>query len=106
LNITFDPINDDGTVNSKLIDNSNLGILPNSLADMYNYCYGDSSDERNHWRNEHECQTIDIMSKVLGIKDPKGYLTSGGTEGNISATWWCKRYLLSLSKARLEELRV
>lgn len=38
------------------------------------------------------------MGKLMGIQDAAGYMSSGGTEGNLAAIWWCKTNLTSKSK--------
>lgn len=59
---------------------------------------GDPTDPRVLWRNPHEKEVIEVMGKLLGINDVSGYMTSGGTEGNLAAIWWCKTNLLSKSQ--------
>ena len=98
IDTTFSPKNDDGSRNYKIVDSSNIGIIPGSLADTFNFCYGDPSDPNVAWRNPHERQVIEIMGKLLGIPNVSGYMTSGGTEGNLAAIWWCKMNLVTRSK--------
>jgi glutamate/tyrosine decarboxylase-like PLP-dependent enzyme len=46
------------------------------------------------------------MGKVMGIENPAGYVTSGGTEGNMACLWWCRLYLSKVSaeiRYRLEK---
>lgn len=45
------------------------------------------------------------MGKLMGIQDAAGYMSSGGTEGNLAAIWWCKTNLTSKSKERILELK-
>lgn len=45
------------------------------------------------------------MGKLLGIPNVSGYITSGGTEGNLAAIWWCKNNLLSKSKNQIQEIK-
>ena len=33
------------------------------------------------------------MGKLLGIPNVTGYMSSGGTEGNLAGIWWCKTNL-------------
>lgn len=54
IDTTFNPKNDDGTMNYKIIDSTNIGIIPGSLSDHFNFCYGDPSDPKVAWRNPHE----------------------------------------------------
>ena len=35
-----------------------------------------------------EREVIAILGNYLNIKSPTGYVTSGGTEGNMAALWW------------------
>lgn len=105
IDTTFYPTNLDGTRNYKIVDSSMLGIIPGSLADTFNFCYGDPSDPKVTWRNPHERDVIEIMGKLMGIQDVSGYMTSGGTEGNLAAIWWCKTNLLSKSKTKLANIK-
>lgn len=50
--------NDDGSENYKIIDSTNLGIIPGSLADAFNFCYGDPLDDNARWRNPHEREIV------------------------------------------------
>lgn len=54
IDTTFSPVNDDGTCNYKIVDSTNIGIIPGSLSDNFNFCYGDPSDPKVAWRNPHE----------------------------------------------------
>lgn len=105
IDTTFYPVNPDGSKNHKIVDSSSLGIIPGSLADTYNFCYGDPSDPKALWGNPHEKEVVEIMGKLLGIQDVTGYMSSGGTEGNLAAIWWCKTNLTSRSKWRMGEIK-
>eukprot|EP00347_Sterkiella_histriomuscorum_P004325 403360874 len=105
IETTFSPVNADGTCNYKIVDSTNLGIIPGSLADNFNFCYGDPSDPKVAWRNPHERQTVEIFGKILGIEDVSGYMTSGGSEANLAAIWWCKLNLTMVSRAKIGEFK-
>ena len=45
------------------------------------------------------------MGQLLGIQDVTGYMSSGGTEGNLAAIWWCKVNLTSRSRFRIKEIK-
>ncbi len=54
----------------------------------------------------HDCE-LDVMKTLgnyFGIEKPIGYITSGGTEGNLAGIWWCKRYLTIRSKVSVRQL--
>lgn len=97
IETTFYPQNLDGSTNYKIVDNTPLGIIPGSLADTFNFCNGDPTHPESFWRNPHEKEVIELMGKLLGIRDVAGYMSSGGTEGNLAAIWWCKTNLTSRS---------
>ena len=56
---------------------------------------------------ELEIDVIRTFSSLLGLSEGevKGYITSGGTEGNFACLWWTKRYLTIKSKDELNKLR-
>lgn len=103
IDTTFNPINEDGTCNYKIVDSTSIGIIPGSLSDNFNFCYGDPSDPKVAWRNPHERQVVEIMGKLLGIDPVSGYMTSGGSEANLAAIWWCKLNLIMHSRAKITE---
>ena len=76
-----------------MVDSTALGIYQGSLCDYFNFCYGDPSDPGCRWRNPHEREVVEIMGKLVGMPDTSGYLTSGGSEANLSGLWWCKLWL-------------
>lgn len=101
IDTTFYPTNADGTKNYKIVDSSVLGIIPGSLAETFNYCSGDPTDPDTKWQNPHEQYVITQMGKLLGIPDVTGYMSSGGTEGNLAAIWWCKTNLTTRSQSKI-----
>jgi hypothetical protein len=60
-------VNEDGSSNYKIVDNSKIGITSGSLADTFNLALGDPSDIENIWRNPDEEEVIRIMGKLVGI---------------------------------------
>jgi hypothetical protein len=54
IDVSYDKYNADGSENYKVVDCSVIGIIPDSLADIYNFCYGDPMDEDYYVRNDHE----------------------------------------------------
>ena len=102
---TFDYQNKDGTYNYKMVDNQQIGIIPGSLAETSNFCVGDPTNPQVLSRNPHEQEVIEIMGRLLGIPNAGGYMTSGGTEGNLAAIWWCKNNLVGKSKGQIVSLK-
>lgn len=45
------------------------------------------------------------MGRILGIPNVAGYLTSGGTEGNLAAIWFCKNNLVGRSQKLIRSLK-
>ncbi len=83
-----------------IVDNSMLGILPGSLANVLLNNVGDpfkDSETSLMEVKKHERHLIAILEKYYGLpKDgARGYVTTGGTEGNFAGLWWSKRYLIS-----------
>ena len=64
------------------------------MADRYLLAYGDPYLE-TRWHDEivDESKVIDTFAKYMGVNDPHGYVTSGGTESNFACIWWCQSYL-------------
>ena len=48
---------------------------------------------------KHEREIISILEKFYGLplNDARGYVTTGGTEGNFASLWWSKRYIINKS---------
>ena len=89
IKITHDPSHPDARY--RVIDNSNLGIEPGSLADFFVINTGDpqlKSDIVYDEANAIELEVLSICGKLLNIKEPYGYVTTGGTEGNHACIWW------------------
>lgn len=42
---------------------------------------------------------------MLGLEPVSGYMTSGGSEANLSAIWWCKLNLTMNSRGKISELK-
>ncbi len=105
IETTFSPANPDGSLNHKIVDSTNIGIYQGSLSDNFNFCYGDPSDEKVKWRNPHERQVVEILGGLLGYENASGYMTSGGSEANLAAIWWCKLFLRQISRPKIAEAR-
>lgn len=83
-----------------VVDNRVLGIQPNSLANVLLNNVGDpfkDSETSLMEVKKHERQVIAILSRYFGMNEDemRGYVTTGGTEGNFAGLWWSKRYLIS-----------
>ena len=48
---------------------------------------------------KHEREIIGILANYYGLEkdDARGYVTTGGTEGNFAGLWWSRRYLINRS---------
>ncbi|WP_032114018.1 pyridoxal-dependent decarboxylase [Candidatus Paracaedibacter symbiosus] len=98
-----------GLERHKIINNSVLGILPGSLAEMFLVNVGDPRYESNSHPIETkkiERDVIEIMTAYLGLSPGKGagYVTAGGTEANFAGLWWSRRYLLHKNEALIQEI--
>lgn len=83
-----------------VIDNQNLGIKPDSLANILLNNVGDpfkDSETSLMEVKKHEREIIYILEKYYGLgkNEARGYVTTGGTEGNFASLWWSKRYLIN-----------
>jgi histidine decarboxylase len=83
-----------------VINNKVLGIKPQSLADVLLNNVGDpfkDSETSLLEVKKHEREILTIIENYFGIEKEgaKGYMTSGGTEGNFAALWWSRRYLIN-----------
>jgi len=83
-----------------ILDNELLGIKPDSLANILINNVGDPFKDSETSLMEvkrHERMLIAILEKFYGLKEneARGYVTTGGTEGNFAALWWSKRYMIS-----------
>lgn len=91
-----------------VIDNTALGIMPGTLANVLLNNVGDpfrDSETSLMEVKKHERALIAILEKYYGLaKDEvRGYVTTGGTEGNFASLWWSKRYLINKSLDELIE---
>jgi glutamate/tyrosine decarboxylase-like PLP-dependent enzyme len=98
-----------GTPDQKVIDNRPLGIIPNSMFEWQIFQVGDpwvDSLTYNNY-NQQEREVIEIVGKYLGMNsgEIKGYVSSGGTEGNISAFWWSIRNFKQKNEINLNKLK-
>jgi histidine decarboxylase len=83
-----------------IVDNKSLGIRPGSLANVLLNNVGDPFKDSETSLMEvkrHERELIAILEQYYGLpKDgARGYVTTGGTEGNFAGLWWTKRYLIT-----------
>lgn len=89
-----------------VIDNKILGIKPRSLANILLNNVGDpfkDSETSLMEVKQHERILINILAKFYGLEEDqaRGYVTTGGTEGNFAGLWWSKRYLINKSLPQL-----
>lgn len=92
-----------------VIDNNILGIKPGSLANVLLNNVGDPFKDSETSLMEvkrHERAIISILERFYGVeKDQiRGYVTTGGTEGNFAGLWWSKRYLINKALDKLIEI--
>lgn len=83
-----------------VVDNTILGINPGSLANVLLNNVGDpfkDSETSLLEVKKHEREIISILERFYGLplSDARGYVTTGGTEGNFASLWWSKRYLIN-----------
>ena len=83
-----------------IVDNRELGIQPGTLANVLLNNVGDpfkDSETSLMEVKKHEREVIAILERFYGLNkdDARGYVTTGGTEGNFAALWWSKRYLIN-----------
>lgn len=94
----------------KFIDNTPIGILPNSIAELITIQVGDPWRDSNmhHNVNEFEREVIHVLARFFETEPDglRGYVTSGGTEANQACLWWSKRYLLEKSAHSLENNKI
>lgn len=89
-----------------IVDNTILGIRPHSLANVLLNNVGDpfkDSETSLLEVKKHEREVLSILERYYGLKpgEARGYVTTGGTEGNFAALWWSKRYLINLCMEKL-----
>lgn len=85
-----------------VLSNEKLGIKSDSLANILLNNVGDPFKDSETSLMEvkrHERMLIAILEKFYGLEkdEARGYVTTGGTEGNFAALWWSKRYMVSLA---------
>ena len=83
-----------------IVDNRLLGIQTGSLANVLLNNVGDPFKDSETSLLEvkrHEREIISILEKFYGLpqNDARGYVTTGGTEGNFASLWWSKRYIIN-----------
>lgn len=83
-----------------VLNNKILGINPGSIANVLLNNVGDpfkDSETSLLEVKKHEREIITILEKFygLGTNEARGYVTTGGTEGNFAALWWSKRFLIN-----------
>lgn len=83
-----------------IVDNQMLGINPGTLANVLLNNVGDpfvDSQTSLMEVKKHERMLIRILEKYFGLSknQARGYVTTGGTEGNFASLWWSKRYLVN-----------
>lgn len=91
-----------------IIDNQILGINPGTLANVLLNNVGDpfvDSETSLMEVKKHERMLIRILEKYYGLKkdEARGYVTTGGTEGNFASLWWSKRNLINKALDKLIE---
>lgn len=85
-----------------IVNNESLGIKTGSIANVLLNNVGDpfkDSETSLLEVKKHEREIIYILEKYYGLEqgDARGYVTTGGTEGNFASLWWSKRYLINQS---------
>ena len=85
-----------------VINNQALGIQPGTLANVLLNNVGDPFKDSETSLLEvkrHERKIIVLLEKFYGLArdDARGYVTTGGTEGNFAGLWWSKRFLINQS---------
>src|SRR5262245_55293881 len=85
-----------------VVNNRKLGIQAGTLANILLNNVGDpfkDSETSLLEVKKHEREIISILEKYYGLplNDARGYITTGGTEGNFASLWWSKRYLINKS---------
>jgi histidine decarboxylase len=88
-----------------------LGIVPGSIFDIYLNNIGNPYDiphSFHHHAKIFEQESIALCAQYLGLdQSTRGYITSGGTEGNFAGMWWAREYALKQSQhARMPKLLI
>lgn len=89
-----------------VVNNKALGIQSGSLANVLLNNVGDPFKDSETSRMEvkrHERQILAILAKFYGLppQSIRGYVTTGGTEGNFAGLWWSKRFMINTSLPEL-----
>lgn len=89
-----------------IVNNTALGIEAGSLANVLLNNVGDPFKDSDTSRMEvkrHERKLLAILEKYYGLppQSVRGYVTTGGTEGNFAGLWWSKRFLINMSLSEL-----
>lgn len=89
-----------------VVDNKVLGIEPGSLANVLLNNVGDPFKDSETSRMEvkrHERKLLAILEKYYGLppQSIRGYVTTGGTEGNFAGLWWSKRFMINTALPQL-----
>ena len=92
-----------------IINNQILGISPGTLANVLLNNVGDpfkDSETSLLEVKKHERAIISILAKYYGLPkdEARGYVTTGGTEGNFASLWWSRRYLINNYLNKLIEI--
>jgi hypothetical protein len=85
----------------RIIPREILGIKPDSLADVYINNVGWTKDHIASWRlnsKDFEQDIIRMFARLYKTDQMRGFITSGGTEGNFAGLWWNRDYLCHQSK--------
>lgn len=91
----------------KLVDNEIIGIKNDGFGEIFTNNVGDpwqeSGSVSSHELKTIEVEVIKILGKYFGLKEEesRGYVTSGGTEGNMAGIWWAKLRLSGNSNRNL-----
>lgn len=83
-----------------VVNNRILGIQPGTLANILLNNVGDpfkDSETSLLEVKKHERRIISILERFYGLAndEARGYVTTGGTEGNFASLWWSKRFLIN-----------
>lgn len=83
-----------------VVDNEKLGIMRGTLANVLLNNVGDPFKDSETSLLEvkrHERAVIGMLEKYYGMEKGglRGYVTTGGTEGNFASLWWSKRYIIN-----------
>lgn len=85
-----------------VVNNNMLGIQQGTIANVLLNNVGDPFKDSETSLLEvkrHERAVLSILEKYYGVEKggTRGYVTTGGTEGNFASLWWSKRYVINKS---------